>query len=334
MQALQVLNPALRPPIWNGTRFVPRGYALRIPGTPTAGAVDAALARLPLAQRYLAQRDDPTRRVRRGETLATVAARSGVPLARLMAANGWALVPELKRGEVVRIPLPATRASGRGAEEASPALASSVAGPPAGSPVPEPPSIAAAAVPATAVDTTPPAPAPERVKRPHEPVSEKQAATAAILPVGAPTGSTDLTDYRVAADHTVIVQPAETLGHFADWTQVPAMRLRNLNRLHKGAFVSVGHKLKLDLSRVSAEQFEGTRRDYHRRLQDAFFASHRIAGTENYIVKRGESLWTIAAHRADMPVWLVTEYNPDVDFSEVRPGSAIALPIVVAVNRQ
>ena len=43
---------------------------------------------------------------------------------------------------------------------------------------------------------------------------------------------------------------------------------------------------------------------------------------------------TIAAHRADMPVWLVTEYNPDVDFSEVRPGSAIALPIVVAVNRQ
>ncbi len=27
MGALRVLNPALRPPIWNGTRLVPRGYA-------------------------------------------------------------------------------------------------------------------------------------------------------------------------------------------------------------------------------------------------------------------------------------------------------------------
>ncbi len=34
MGALRVLNPALRPPVWSGARLVPRGYALRIPGTP------------------------------------------------------------------------------------------------------------------------------------------------------------------------------------------------------------------------------------------------------------------------------------------------------------
>src|SRR5580698_10771336 len=32
MGALRVLNPSLRPPIWNKSRFVPRGYALRVPG--------------------------------------------------------------------------------------------------------------------------------------------------------------------------------------------------------------------------------------------------------------------------------------------------------------
>jgi membrane-bound lytic murein transglycosylase D len=32
--ALRVLNPALRPPIWNGSRLVPRGYKLRLPGSP------------------------------------------------------------------------------------------------------------------------------------------------------------------------------------------------------------------------------------------------------------------------------------------------------------
>jgi membrane-bound lytic murein transglycosylase D len=321
LQALQVLNPALRPPIWNGARFVPRGYALRIPGTPSADEVGAALARLPLTQRYLAQRDDPTHRVRRGETLAVVAVRSGVPIGRLLAANGWSSVPVVKRGEILRIPLPDTRAGAKGvAEGTAPAIAAAGAAP--------------AAAAAAAEERTPPAPAVERVIRPHEPVSERQAQTAAILPVGAPTGSTDLTNYAVADDRTVVVQPAETLGHFADWTGIPAARLRSLNRLHKGAAVSVGHKLRLDLSRVSAEQFESVRRGYHRHLQDEFFATHRIAGSQNYIIKRGDSLWTIAAQRNDLPVWLVTQYNPDVDFGEVRPGSAIALPVVVAINRQ
>ena len=45
--ALRVLNPALRPPVWNKTRLVPRGYALRIPGSPPAADIAAAWARLP-----------------------------------------------------------------------------------------------------------------------------------------------------------------------------------------------------------------------------------------------------------------------------------------------
>jgi hypothetical protein len=30
----------------------------------------------------------------------------------------------------------------------------------------------------------------------------------------------------------------------------------------------------------------------------------------------------------------VAEYNPDVDFSDVRPGTAITLPRVEPINRQ
>ncbi len=98
--------------------------------------------------------------------------------------------------------------------------------------------------------------------------------------------------------------------------------------------VTLGHKVKLNLSKVSAAQFEATRREYHRQQQESFFAAHRIAGTENYVVKHGESLWMIAQQHPDLPVWLVAEYNPDVDFSEVRPGTTIALPRVEAINRQ
>jgi membrane-bound lytic murein transglycosylase D len=49
--ALRVLNPALRPPIWNKTRLVPRGYELRIPGQPPAADIVAAWARLPPTER-------------------------------------------------------------------------------------------------------------------------------------------------------------------------------------------------------------------------------------------------------------------------------------------
>ena len=132
----------------------------------------------------------------------------------------------------------------------------------------------------------------------------------------------------------MVVQAGETLGHFADWSKVSAATLRALNKLHKNAMVTLGHKVKLDLSKVSAAQFESTRREYHRQQQDAFFAAHRISGTESYVVKHGESLWMIAQRHADVPVWLVAEYNPDVDFGDVRPGATIALPRVEAINRQ
>jgi membrane-bound lytic murein transglycosylase D len=303
--ALKVLNPALRPPVWNRARFVPRGYALRVPGSLQAPDVAAAWARLLPAQRYVAQRNDGAHKMRRGETLASVAAASGVPLARLVAANGWTGSPVLARGDVVHIPLPASRAETSGEPGPAPAEAASPEAPVAKLPPP-----------------------------PKEPVSERQSEVSGVLPAAAPTGGGDTTDYGVAADDTVIVQAEETLGHYADWSKSSVPALRSLNKLHKNGVVTLGHKVKLDLSKVSAEQFAAARRGYHRQLQDAFFAAHRISGTENYAVKRGDSLWTIAQQRNGLPVWLIVEYNPDVDFSEIRPGTTLALPNVEAINRQ
>ena len=330
--ALRVLNPALRPPIWNRTRFVPRGYAFRIPGSQQTTDIAAAWARLQPADRYVVQRNDGAHRARRGETLAAIAAASGVTLNRLLAANGWSATRELARGEIVRIPMPASRAEG-----SAPIATAAVAPPPNEAPaVAESPAASAAlAAPAPHTTTTPPpAPAVARVSPPKEPVSERETESAALLPAAAPSGNGDNTDYSVGANDTVVVQAAETLGHFADWSKVSSASLRVLNKLHKSAMVTLGHKVKLDLSKVSAAQFEAARRDYHQKLQETFFATHRISGTESYVVKKGESLWIIAQQHADLPVWLVAEYNPDVDFGDVRPGTTVALPRVEAINRQ
>jgi membrane-bound lytic murein transglycosylase D len=315
MGALRVLNPALRPPIWNGSRFVPRGYTLRLPGTLPQTEIAAAWGRLPPAQRFVAQRNDGRYKIRRGETLASIAAASGVSVSRLLATNGWSGAHAVTRGEVIHIPLPASRAES--AAGAPPEVA-----------------VATAAPPAPSTEALPPPGAARVAPPPKEPVSQRQTDSNALLPVAAPTGNSDTTDYSVGADNTVIVQPAETLGHFADWSGISSQALRALNKLHKNAMVTVGHKVKLDFTRVSAEQFAAARREYHHRLQEDYFAAHRIAGTENYSVKRGDSLWVIAEQHADLPVWLVAQYNPDVDFNDMRPGTVITLPRVAPINRQ
>ena len=328
--ALRVLNPALRPPVWNKTRLVPRGYELRIPGSLPPADITAAWARLAPAERFVAQRNDGVHRARRGETLAGIAAASGVALNRLLAANALSATRELTRGEAVRIPMPASRADGSAASvAAAAATAAAAAAPPAAAlPAVEAPAAPAEspAAPALALARLPPPP--------REPVSERQAMSTALLPAASPSGNVDTADYSVGADNSVVVQAAETLGHFADWSKVSSASLRALNKLHKNAMVTLGHKVKLDLSQVGAAQFEAARRDYHRQLQESFFSAHRISGTENYVVKKGESLWIIAQQHSDLPVWLVAEYNPDVDFGEVRPGTTIALPRVEAINRQ
>jgi membrane-bound lytic murein transglycosylase D len=341
--ALRVLNPALRPPIWNKARFVPRGYALRVPGTPQPADIAAAWARLAPGERYLVQRNDGPHRVRRGETLASIAAAGGVPVNRLLAANGWSGTRELVRGEIVRIPIPASRAEAAGSGAAALAAGATAAAATTTAAAAAVATPGAATTPTAAATAPPPAavaeaPAEAALARqsppPKEPVSQRQAESTALLPAASPTGNVDTNDYGVGPGNTVVVQAAETLGHFADWTKISSQSLRTLNKLHKNAMVTLGHKIKLDLSHVSAAQFEAARRDYHRQLQETFFATHRISGTENYVVKRGESLWIIAQQRPELPVWLVAEYNPDVDFGDVRPGTTIALPRVEAINRQ
>jgi membrane-bound lytic murein transglycosylase D len=95
-----------------------------------------------------------------------------------------------------------------------------------------------------------------------------------------------------------------------------------------GTPVVIGQRLKIDTSRVSTDEFDQRRRGYHQKLQEDFFALNRIIGTEIHVVRRGESLWAIAQTHQNLPIWLLRQYNPDVDFDDVRPRTQLTLPLV------
>jgi membrane-bound lytic murein transglycosylase D len=168
----------------------------------------------------------------------------------------------------------------------------------------------------------------------REPVSASQAEelSPALGPVSVSQGLADSIDYQVREDGSIRVEATETLGQYADWLQIPTQKLRNVNKLKPKQPVLLGQKLNLDYSRVSREAFEQVRRDYHAKLQGEFFVQHRIAGTEVYIVRRGDSLWTMTQKFSNLPIWLLRQYNPDTDLSDLRAGTQVVMPRVEVVS--
>jgi membrane-bound lytic murein transglycosylase D len=297
--------PAASPPVAR----TPSAPAATAPVTPAAVVASAATAPASAAppsaeaaasEYYLVQNDD---------TVQSIAARTGVTVNKLMTLNSIPDPDYLYGGQRLRLvaaaPEPETDTTSATLASAKEAVEES-----------QEEDQAVAAADKSAAET--------------EPVSAAQAQAEGPQLAPGITGqdTADPVDYSVAADGTIHVVAAETLGHYADWLGTSAARLRTLNKLRGRKPVVMGHLFKLEFDRVTPAQFEQRRRAYHAQIQAAYFASHRIAGTEIYIARKGDSLWSITQRNVQVPIWLLQQYNPDQDFSDLRPGTQISLPKV------
>jgi membrane-bound lytic murein transglycosylase D len=126
----------------------------------------------------------------------------------------------------------------------------------------------------------------------------------------------------------VLVEPGETLTHFATWLQVPSDRLRRLNGLRPSTPLEVGRRVRLDFSQVSRETFDTRRRQHHEAVRAEFFASYRVAGTSRHVLRPGDSWWSLSRQHQTVPLWLLRQYNPHLDGSGLRPGVEVQIPVV------
>lgn len=144
--------------------------------------------------------------------------------------------------------------------------------------------------------------------------------------------SADPSDYSVASNNTIEIQASETLGHYAEWLDIRAWDLRRLNNMAYRDPVIIGDRLRLDFTAVNIAEFEVRRREYHSSLQQEFFSNFRIQNVDKYRVRRGDNIGVIARNRYSTPVWLLRQYNPELDFNRIQIGQEIDFPILEPVQ--
>jgi membrane-bound lytic murein transglycosylase D len=318
-------NPAVQATVWQGSKHLPKNYVLRFPNDLLSDSLPHLLANLSADAQFDKQLPDLFHTIRRGETLSEIANRYDTRVSTLVALNSLGNRNRIRAGQRLRLPA------------AGPAPVQVAAAP---EPTPEP-------TPATVVASAPP-PAPPAAAVADAPAIADLALPVASKPdvevvpfvladqVGQLIGSlqssllSDPSDYTVAEDLTIEVQPLETLGHYGDWLGIKTQRLRDINGLAFRTPVVVGQRIKLDLGTVDAESFENLRAAYHKDQQDTFFRNNTITGVTEHVVRRGESVWILALRKYDVPVWLFRQYNPELDLNNVQRGTRLNFPILLS----
>jgi len=297
-------NPALQPTVWEGSKYLPRGYSVRLPASVLQDPADTVLASVPKDRWHNEQLPDLFHTVARGDTLSQIAERYDTRVSTLVSLNGLGSRHRIRAGQQLRLP-----AAGPAPEVV--AMASTAPQPP------EPEAVAEEAV------------------REEVPKVEEQEPTALAGDIAATVPSSlqtallsDPSDYTVAEDGTIEVQSLETLGHYADWLGLRTQRLRDINGFAFRTPVEVGQRIKLEFRDVDAETFENLRVDYHRKQQDSFFRKHVITGIREHTIRRGESVWILSLREYEVPIWLFRQYNPTLDLHRITPGTTVRFPIL------
>jgi peptidoglycan lytic transglycosylase D len=310
LSQLKQLNPALMDTVWAGDKFIPRGFEVRIPAL-TGSDPGQLIAAIPADLKFPNQRPDLYHKVRPGDTLSGIANQYGISVSALVRANGLNNQNFIRAGQQLTLPVAGSAVAVLAAAQET------AAEPPR--PTPQPTREAVAAV-QEAEDS-------EALESPVAPEPD-----ANLLASNQATLAADPSDYTVAADNTIEVQDMETLGHYADWLEIKTQRLRDINGMPFEQAVVVGKRIKLDFSNIDPALFEARRVAYQADRQESFFRAYQIDAIVEHVVRSGESLWLLAQRQYDVPVWLLRQYNPDIDLDRVRPGAVIRFPQLHAVG--
>ncbi|MEJ2724445.1 MAG: transglycosylase SLT domain-containing protein, partial [Deltaproteobacteria bacterium] len=301
IETIHALNPALRPPVLKEQKYVPEGYALRLP----ADRIQASS--LESLQSVYQRRQKPSRfyRVKNGDTLSEIAMVHGLKISDLVSANNLDSRGTIYVDQNLRLPVPGEKPA-----QAEPLLLVA-----SESPYKDATQLAQAEV-----------------------LEGGSTLFQATIPASELSINPGVVAGNLEVEHVVIergrqmgiirVEVEETLGHYAEWLTIPTQKIRRLNGFSYGRPLRLNQKVKIPLDKVSKEQFEEARFQYHQEIQEDFLRAYQIVAVQIYEVKNGDNVWTLCNETFNLPLWLIKKYNPDVDFYDLRRTQKLAVPVV------
>jgi membrane-bound lytic murein transglycosylase D len=335
-KAVKAMNPALRPPVFNGQKYIPRGYVLNLPAPDQSGGI--SLVKIPSDLLKTAQKLSRFYTVQRGDTAGKIARMHHVKLNDLILANDMDRRATVYARQTLRIP------------QAGESVPSEKKPQP---PMPRDPVVLLAAENSADTSSAIPENIPveslaARYRRPG-PSPADLIAMADVEPENAPE---DVIDHDLETGPGIVnadvgfariiqfkqqpvgilqVEVEETLGHYAEWAGVRASRIRRLNNLPFGQPLQLHKEIKIPLDAIAATDFEARRYDFHKRLQEDFFAAYRVGELQRYRVQPGDSYWTLCRDKFDLPLWLLRHYNAGVNLAALRIHQPLTIPAIESV---
>jgi membrane-bound lytic murein transglycosylase D len=289
-ELLKKYNPALRDPVFKGSKYIPKGYVLKLPYRFNNSRL---LSAAPPSIFSSAQKRSRFYRVKPGDSAGTIAHRHKVSLESLIRANNLNKKAVIRVGQNLRIPSPDGTAVDIAASTATSGGATVLRDnkklPPSGI---------------------------------SQPVYEQNLAVFGNLKVFDQHRRTNL------LVGTIEVQPDESIGLLADWLKVTPVSIRVSNNLPKDSDAHPGQKIKLDFINTSVSSFEENRFDFHQELQEDFFNSFLVVGFTDYRVQNGDTIWDICRNKFDVPLWLLKKYNTSLDYTRLEQSSRLQIPIL------
>jgi membrane-bound lytic murein transglycosylase D len=355
LHVLRHLNPALRDPVVRGQKYVPRGFSLRLP---VHSDRDWQMVIAELAPKIYKNYQKQTQiyTVQKGDTAAEIARMHGVNLNDLIAANNLDARATIYIDQNLRIPiageqppvLASSKSNHAGArfvkDMQAPEQQTETSEPDRETPEPEDAPMLSGldfdtiesnrTVEPGRFQLAPESPKPEKGMNADqgeaEPVSIEPSLNPEVV-------QANLAVKRIQTQHGRIigiiqVEVEETLGHYAEWLEVSAAEIRRLNGMKFGDPIRINEAIKIPIDRVTKEEFEEKRFEYHKELAEDFFASYRIEKVQIYTIKRGDNVWTLSKENFEVPLWLIRKFNTHLNFSTLQPSQELRVPIITEKN--
>lgn len=289
---LRRYNPALRDPVFQGTKYIPADYVIRLPAR---FKNNNRLANAPAPLFKTEQKRSKFYQVRSGDTAGAIALAHRISLESLVRVNNLNRQAMIRVGQNLRIPpangKPAGKFSSKNELTAARTLHDN------------------------------------KKMSASEPVPVLQAIKADNVVVGNLKVS-NIKQNNQLISGTVVVQPDESIGLFADWLKVTRNSIHAANQLPLKGDVHPGQQIVLDFLSTSIDAFEETRFDYHQEIQEDFFDSYTIIGVKTYRVEDGDTVWDICHKKFGIPLWLLHKYNDELNFNHLDSSSSLQIPIL------